>query len=89
MIRVFQPTMIAIEPTTSLAMTKGSSEAGRPNDDMYATFPEYAPILPRPETRNSSANNRRPEMSDHSDLVVRPIGPGMAQLLIGRTRACP
>jgi len=61
--RVFQPTMIAIAPNTSVVMTSGRSAPGTPAEAIYAAVPAEAPILFRPEMRKIAARNTRPRSS--------------------------
>src|SRR6202521_524930 len=74
--RVFQPTMMASAPRTSVAMTRGSSVPGTPSEDMYAEVPAYAPTLPRPESKNSTDSKMRPPSSETFCAVLAVDSPG-------------
>src|SRR6266853_6028983 len=76
MTRVFQPTMMASAPRTSVAMTSGSSAPGTPSEDMYAEVPAYAPTLPRPESKNSTDSKMRPPSSETFCTALAVDSPG-------------
>src|SRR5260221_2593269 len=55
---------MAIAPNTSVARTTGNRTLGTPTDDIYPAVDAYAPILPRPDSRNRTDSRLRPASSE-------------------------